>query len=480
MKLSMWILAQRLEKYKPKCDIKDGTARISGVRFFSSEDVEPDGQYAYLGLNAEGFIESDSSESAFLINGKDTITLQSRKVNSIMNELLAIFDCFNTWEESLWEESVHESFQRLFDISDCVLGNPMILADAEGSVLAMSSEYRDEDINEHWVEARNTGTVPTEILGTPMRAQGGKKAISWTNEPRKYVMPDGTEIIGAFLVVDGENLGGFGLWEHNKPIYPGDLLLAKILCDVLTSMMSVKNRGLKLRSSAAIIEDLLSGVEIDADLIKKLELKCSSPWRLIVVKNPFHSDAIYVRHIVGKLRDHAIACVPLMYRNMAVALISEKNALPILNSFLGSREKQYHIAGLSVPFDDLKNIALRYEQTLYAINQTGGKPGVYRSEDYAFEYLLNLVGEKNKRQTLGHPAIAKLRRYDAEKQTVLCETLYHYILNERSIKLGAEAVHIHRNSFMYRLERIKALIEVDLDDPITRAYLLFSFLIEKA
>ncbi len=55
MKLSMWMIAGRLQKYSPKYDIMDGDARISGVRFYAGEDVEFEEQYVYLMLNTKDF-----------------------------------------------------------------------------------------------------------------------------------------------------------------------------------------------------------------------------------------------------------------------------------------------------------------------------------------------------------------------------------------------------------------------------------------
>lgn len=152
----------------------------------------------------------------------------------------------------------------------------------------------------------------------------------------------------------------------------------------------------------------------------------------------------------------------------------------MLHSILKERDKQYYIVGLSLPFEDLTTVAIRYAQTAFALERAQGTPGVYHSVDYAFDYLLSQMGEQSRREAMTHPAIATLRRHDAQRQTELCETLYQYLLHERSLLLGAEAMHIHRNSFMYRLGRIKDLIGVDFDDPQTRAYLLFSFLIEKS
>lgn len=481
MNLSMWMIADRLQQYSPSCDIRDGDACISGVRLFSDEDTESfDSSYVYVVLGADSLTDSPSRETTTLINGRDLIILQDSNVNTILNDVLSAFDFYNTWEAALWEESAYSSVQRVIDLAYPQLENPMMLSDFDGNVLAMSNAYRDRDINEFWIEARNTGAVPASILGAPMQTIDGKMAASWSSSPMVYLMPDGTKTIGSFLSVEGEDVAGFSLWEYENPILHGDIWLVKVLCNVLTSMTGREKSGTSLRSSSVIISDLLAGVEIDADLIETLSLKCTSPWQLLVIDNPFRSDTIYKRGIVQRIRNHEIPCVSLIYNNTVVALVSQNASSFLLDSILGMREKEYYLAGLSLPFSDLRDISVRYDQVLFTLQKAGETPGIYYSENTIFDYFLSLAQKENKKQTLLHPALGILKQYDLEKQTELYETFYHYLLNERSILLCSKALHVHRNTYMYRLNRIKELLQLDLDDPKLRAYLLFSYFLDKA
>ena len=57
------------------------------------------------------------------------------------------------------------------------------------------------------------------------------------------------------------------------------------------------------------------------------------------------------------------------------------------------------------------------------------------------------------------------------------ETLHVYLENERSISQTAKALYIHRSTLIERLERIKSILQADLDDPKQRTEL---YLIENA
>ena len=472
MKISMWMIVEKLEKYQPKYSIVDGGARITGFRFISSEgDPDFDPQYLYLSLDSD-------IESAILCNGPDMIILQGRDTNEILNDILAVFDYYNSWEKALWEASAHKSFQQIIDLGDKVLGNPMMVADMDGNVLAMSNRYLHEDINEYWIESRDTHRVPTAVLGAPMRTLEGELSV-WSDEPAIFVMPDGTKTIGTFLKANGELIAGFGLWEHRKPIIPSDICLVKVLYEVLISTIDAQKRSAPVRSGAAILSDLLSGVQIDSDLVGRLELHCKAPWRLLVIANPFRHDAIIKRNLLQRLQTGGIPCVPLLYGDHVVALVSDRNSAELLDKLLSEKDRQYYQAVLSLPFGELGDIRIRYRQSCDHLQTLGAKPGVFYGEENALPYLLSLMREQNKTQKLIHPALNRLKEYDAQHNAELYETLRQYLLNERSLLDGARALHIHKNSFLYRLQKLRTVVGADLDDPGQRHYLLFSYLLDQ-
>lgn len=480
MKISMWMIVEKLEKYQPKYSIVDGEARITGVQFISIEgDTTFQPQYVYLSFDNDATYPNLGSETAVLANGRDMIVLQGRDVNEILNDLLAVFDFYNAWEKNLWEASAHKSFQQILDLGDAVLENPMMVADMDGNVLAMSSTFLAEDINDYWIESRATGRIPTAVLGSPLYNQEGALS-SWSDQPDFYVMPDGTRTIGTYLRTNGELIAGFGLWEHRRPILPSDIELVRVMYNVLISTIDAQKRSAPLRSSASIIADLLSGVQIEESLIEKLELKCKRPWQLLVLDTPYRSDGLYRRNLLQRLQSLPLPSIPLVYESYVAVLVPQKNADEILNAILRSKDRQYYQAVLSLPFDDLRIISARYAQIQYILREAKGAPGVYYGEDYALPYLISQFSAQNSKHGLIHPALNLLKQHDAEKNSELYETLFQYLLHERSILLGSQAMHVHKNSFLYRLQRIRALTELDLDDPMTRNYLMLSYLLDKS
>lgn len=134
---------------------------------------------------------------------------------------------------------------------------------------------------------------------------------------------------------------------------------------------------------------------------------------------------------------------------------------------------------MSLPFSSLFDIRVRYNQLQFVLKQAGGTPGAYRGEDFTLSYLTGIFRTQNQAEKLAHPALDMLKQYDTEHNSELYETLYQYIQNERSVQLGAAAMHIHKNTFLYRLQKIRAVIDADLDDPLQRQLLMLSYLLER-
>lgn len=471
MKISMWMIAEKMEKYHPESNILDGTAQITGVRFLSGpKDVPPEPRFVYLHLNYP---------TAILINGRDSITVHTQNISELLNELLAVFDYYNNWEKALWDAAAQKSFQQIIDLGHETLGNPMVVTDMHGNILAMSSAFAGDDINDYWVDIRNSHRIPPAILSMPLYSPTGKPA-SWTDTPSIYIQGNGTKIIGTYIKSDGNLIAGLALWQYKRPILPSDLYLVQILYEVMISTLDAQYRSVPARFYASILKDLLAGNPVGDKQLQHLQRQTQGPCRLLVIRNPLRSDMIYQHVIEQRLLTQEPNCVPLIYEDNVVVLTSDIHADALAQSVLGSQDQQHYLTGVSLPFEDFHNLPVHYAQTQFALKQGGDKPGIYRLEDFALQYLLSLITQQTPKQCLTHPALLRLKQYDSEKENGLYKTLYQYLLNERSVTQCARAMHMHKNSLIYRLQRIQEMIDVDLDDPMARNYLLLCYLMNNS
>ena len=134
---------------------------------------------------------------------------------------------------------------------------------------------------------------------------------------------------------------------------------------------------------------------------------------------------------------------------------------------------------------DLKVIVSEAIRDLYDL------PSLYRAAHDALDMILgsNYHGEKvcsvaqlrtplllknlDSRDDLISPELRVLAEHDRKKGTQYCETLYFYLIYSRSLKKTCDALFTHRNTVLYRIERIRDDFLIPLDDPERHAELLF-------
>ena len=131
--------------------------------------------------------------------------------------------------------------------------------------------------------------------------------------------------------------------------------------------------------------------------------------------------------------------------------------------------------GVSFQFTNIMNLKIYYEQADIALkygNPTAGS--INHCSDFIMKYLLNII-KTNSKTAVIHPALYILKRYDEANKSELYMTLFQYLLHERNLVKTADILSIHRNSLLYRIKKIKELVDVDMDNPFLRQYLLISF-----
>ena len=73
------------------------------------------------------------------------------------------------------------------------------------------------------------------------------------------------------------------------------------------------------------------------------------------------------------------------------------------------------------------------------------------------------------------PMLLRLLNYDQKNGTDLMNTLYEYLENSRNINQTAEVLYVHKNTLLNRLNRIRAVMNCDMDNSWDRFLLSLSF-----
>lgn len=135
------------------------------------------------------------------------------------------------------------------------------------------------------------------------------------------------------------------------------------------------------------------------------------------------------------------------------------------------------VMGVSLLFHNIQKFGVAFSQAETAI-QFGLR---YAPEETEFHYskyylydMLECYREKFELEDVYIPYIDRLESENSGAYSNLV-LLYYYIISERNISLTAKRVHMHRNSIIYRLQKIQDLLEINMDDPDVRLRLMISF-----
>ena len=132
-----------------------------------------------------------------------------------------------------------------------------------------------------------------------------------------------------------------------------------------------------------------------------------------------------------------------------------------------------------MPFEDYSSCCLYGREAAAAI-AIGMKQNpdfwIYYFADYSLRYGLEKITEDFPAEDMCHSAVLVLRKYDAAHPgTELAQTLRQYLICHFNASQAAEALHIHRTTFLYRMRKISELTALNLEDWDTVLHLMLSF-----
>jgi len=106
---------------------------------------------------------------------------------------------------------------------------------------------------------------------------------------------------------------------------------------------------------------------------------------------------------------------------------------------------------------------------------------IFFAEDYIIYSIIDLCAQRYLEAEhnedilyLAHPAVAALTRYDRLHNTDLRDLLFHFLLYDGNVLKTASAMYMHRNTVNNKVNQIKKLTKLELDDPRLRQRLLLS------
>lgn len=234
------------------------------------------------------------------------------------------------------------------------------------------------------------------------------------------------------------------------------------------------------------LQQLLSGDRSAAAFLeeaRRLQYKAERPHQLLLIR-----DSIPTGDNTRTLLDFVSAWVQkkqlpalLVRRDQNIILVLESDqvktgqqiAQTLLQAFNHPRQNlligvgQVY-RGNGEPHNDIQRSYEEAQEAVQIARALGQEKGVISFAELGLlHWLYHLPPDKRENNRyLGH--IQTLAQYDLERGTELVKTLELYLDHGGTLVSTAQALFVHRNTLLHRLERIQELCPVDLHDPIQR------------
>jgi DNA-binding PucR family transcriptional regulator len=245
--------------------------------------------------------------------------------------------------------------------------------------------------------------------------------------------------------------------------------------------------GLRRRLGTDLLQAVLDGGPAAAEAAARLGLPGSG--LCVLACEPLGAPGTALEAATDRLSDALALHLSAIHAGAAVARVGRlvyavlpghgepeqaaRRIQSVVASFAALTGKRDPVAaGLAGPAQSLQDLArtrMQAERALRAARR--GRPGhrVAWYDEIYLETVLDRLGDLLVSDD-GVPRgpVARLRDYDAGNGTDLTASLRAYLEAFGDVGSGAAAMHVHPNTFRYRIRRVREVSGIDLADPRAR------------
>lgn len=407
----------------------------------------------------------------------------------ILEFLLDLFSRFQTQQIKI-DELVYgnASLQELCALGSELLENPVFIHDDWFVMIATSPDIDHVMVPEYVADSAKS-FVPQMIIEDFKHDRDYLETFA-AHTPQLWKSVDNAPDSLYVNLWEGEIYRGrFLVIQHQRQFRSADYAIAAVLAQRAVLLMDRKQLGSQEQGQRTdqIVFQMLQGKQADAAQLHKLLTMVG--WgktdRLLCMRIRFQQPEVppMLEHVLHNdlFRQFPGSYVMFTQWEQCVILNLQKAPLTLsqIHHQLAPLCRDYCLyAGLSSPVVGVRDLHLAYYEAEIALNQAfalRSEKWILFFSDCALSHMINTLRPPLQPWHLVSPDLMALKEHDEQHGTEYLETFRQYLLLERDIPKTSQALIIHRTTLLYRLKKIQALIQSDLEDPWQRLYLLLSF-----
>jgi len=522
MYLNMQIIADNLSDYQMHTYFSEENMEMNliGVRLLQPGSANPssESEYVYI-ISSEDFTESDIRSGNLIVlstlgnieipagsraGGQNIIVIeQSVGIMDVFNAVAGIFEFYNRqMSEFLCAVAQDATLSRCLNTACHLFRNPIIFLDVALTTVAHTKEEEGGlDLNDKvWTSVLHKGHVSINAMNYYETA----------NEPDSYIKnrhaffhtidADLYRAIRVNIFVDNVRVGRLLIADDHAPLKKGHLAIADYIAPFISQVMrkQTEMQNIQEKELEQFVCRQLDGFQYTDEIIiqkhlSKLDWNLTGNYYLIkALNNAITANDVSAYTIRNDVFTHTMRkakaifdeCIFALYRGSAFFIINTKKDVDFPDSFL---ERFFTIEtahslkiGISSRFKNFSSFKDQYGLVTQIIEigaMLNPKEKIYYYDDYAIFNLVHMFSRNSDSIAVDQiccPEAILLYEHDQRHNTNLLESLFIYLLTERSLLKAAKKLYIHRNSLVYRLEKINDLAHLSLDDPVFRMRMILS------
>ena len=477
MKLSMWMIANRLEALEPEVQIKDSARAVlrSARRVYATNCVH---------------VYQDGPDVICAGEG-DYIRLRNMEEKQVFEIVQSVFDFYDNWNEELHQALAEENFEQLIEKCWQVFHNPIILLDANRKVIAMSAQYSENELDDEWKHLCEFGYSSVNSIQYLQRFYDSTHLSDGT-EPKMYRFPKEAgrkDCLFSPVFYKGILYGKLSVLEENRPVNAGDVEMMRYVVRLLGPLMARITLKDENPMGHSVFLDMIQGRAVDARSARRqmdyLGWEEDHVFRVLTFAFQDQSCKDDMLFLAASLIANYLGRTGVCTNKSHVVAILDEDILPrsrALSRIHTMMEKNGLEMGESFCAKGIRSLPYLYHQSLAALEfgkkfHGGGLAPCYRYYDYAVDHILEKNGMMEGAAELlyaCHPDILRFWKQDEQTGGSKIDTLWAYLNNDRSLINTAQELYVHRSTLVYRIKKITDELTCDITDSYTRDYMKIS------
>jgi len=416
--------------------------------------------FAAAGVTEEGALAGTGSCALLFPEFDDT---------SVLEAVQAVWEEFSRWElDALHAVLSRRPLREILEIGSRMLDNPVAMLDRTNTLVAWAGQIEGDILGTAWEPLFDKGYSPVETLSVSQRRivdSRNREGIPYIYHARLPAHEEDWLLCG--LSPNGSFFGTVASVDLKKPFSGGQCDVTGYVKHFLEMALENSGSGAGRNDDLYFVRRLLTGQEIAASTVEYhlglLGWKEPRTFHVCLIANrreetlPGESWEKYLLEL--KRVDPGALILPFEKGILMISRRLEGDGIRDLTRYL---DRVGMAAGISMRQVSFMNLRYAYEQSRAAW-ELGEDRTLNRFENSYAAYLIKSLGRTADLKVLCHPAVLRFASLDGKrgKEYILC--LKTYLAFGQNTAATAKALHIHRNTLLYRLDRISSELGMRLD-----------------